>query len=368
MHGQHHPGGLELAPQRVELGQGGIAAVPEARPHRRRLEAELGDAPELRDRRLHALQGQHRAGKQPRPVGARSSRAPSCCRPGPAPSRPRRCAPGPGARTTWGTASPGRCRARPCPRAAPAGRGSRAGGRTSPAMPRCPGVSWPTSFLSQRAQPTSAAFERSRAAGTTRPLMNRRSLSVWKQNCVFTQARLLAGTYSSQTAGGSTTWLSQSNTGKSLRIAIVASLLPGEHFCGRRRLVGNCQKRPAFHYGRVGRHGAKPPGHRALLAGRAASCWSPARRGGSGSRSRAAWRRPAPWSGSTAAIRRAPARSRRASRTPSPLPSTSPTSTRGRRHGRDRGAARPPRLPRQQRGRARSPAARRTSRPRTFAA
>ena len=34
-----------------------------------------------------------------------------------------------------------------------------------------PGVSLPTSFLSQRAQPTSAAFERSRAAGTTRPLM-----------------------------------------------------------------------------------------------------------------------------------------------------------------------------------------------------
>ena len=41
-----------------------------------------------------------------------------------------------------------------------------------------PGVSLPTSFLSHRAQPTSAAFERSRAAGTTRPLMNRRSLSV----------------------------------------------------------------------------------------------------------------------------------------------------------------------------------------------
>src|SRR5437870_10873238 len=82
-----------------------------------------------------------------------------------------------------------------------------------------PGVSLPTSFLSQRAQPTSAAFERSRAAGTTRPLMYRRSLSVWKQNWVLIQLRLFVGTYSSQIAGGSTTWLSQSNTEKFLRTA-----------------------------------------------------------------------------------------------------------------------------------------------------
>ena len=83
-----------------------------------------------------------------------------------------------------------------------------------------PGVSRPTSFLSQRAHPTSAAFERSRAAGTTRPLMKSRSLSVWKQNCVLIHARLFAGTYSSHTEGGSTTWLSQSNTGKSLRMLV----------------------------------------------------------------------------------------------------------------------------------------------------
>ena len=56
-----------------------------------------------------------------------------------------------------------------------------------------------------------------------------------------------------------------------------------------------------------------------------ASCWSPARRGGSGSRSRAAWRRPAPSSASTGATRRAPARSPAAFRMPSPPPSTSPT-------------------------------------------
>src|SRR5215510_10366925 len=89
-----------------------------------------------------------------------------------------------------------------------------------------PGVSLPTSFLSQRAQPTSAAFERSRAAGTTRPLMSRRSLSVWKQNCVLIQLRLFAGTYSSQIAGGSTTWLSQSNTEKSLRIVAAMRRTP----------------------------------------------------------------------------------------------------------------------------------------------
>ena len=43
---------------------------------------------------------------------------------------------------------------------------------------------------------------------------------MWKQNCVLIHARPLAGTYSSQTAGGSTTWLSQSNTGKSLRMLV----------------------------------------------------------------------------------------------------------------------------------------------------
>ena len=43
---------------------------------------------------------------------------------------------------------------------------------------------------------------------------------MWKQNCVLIHARLPAGTYSSQTAGGSTTWLSQSNTGKSLRVML----------------------------------------------------------------------------------------------------------------------------------------------------
>ncbi len=96
-----------------------------------------------------------------------------------------------------------------------------------------PGVSLPTSFLSQRAQPTSAAFERSRAAGTTRPLMNSRSLSVWKQNCVFTQARLRAGTYSSQIAGGSTTWLSQSKTGKSLRTVVATARPPVSFNVGR---------------------------------------------------------------------------------------------------------------------------------------
>ena len=79
-----------------------------------------------------------------------------------------------------------------------------------------PGTSAPTSFLLQRGQPTSAALDRSRVAGTTRPLMCSRSVSVWKWNCVFTHARMSAGTYSSQISGGSTTWLSQSNTGKSL--------------------------------------------------------------------------------------------------------------------------------------------------------
>src|SRR5262249_46972531 len=79
--------------------------------------------------------------------------------------------------------------------------------------------------LSQRAQPTSAALERSRAAGTARPLMRSRSPSVWKQNCVLIQARSLAGTYSSQIAGGSTTWLSQSKTGKLFRVVIAGSLV-----------------------------------------------------------------------------------------------------------------------------------------------
>ena len=43
---------------------------------------------------------------------------------------------------------------------------------------------------------------------------------MWKQNWLLTQARSLAGTYSSHTAGGSTTWLSQSKTGKFL-VAVI---------------------------------------------------------------------------------------------------------------------------------------------------
>ena len=69
VHGEHDARGFELAPERVELGQRGIAAVPEAGAHCRRLEAERGDAPELGDRRLDALERQHGAGKQPSPVG-----------------------------------------------------------------------------------------------------------------------------------------------------------------------------------------------------------------------------------------------------------------------------------------------------------
>jgi hypothetical protein len=57
-----------------------------------------------------------------------------------------------------------------------------------------------------------------------RPLIIRCSASVWKQNWVFTQARSFTGTYSSQTAGGSTTWLSQSNTGKVFVVATAPSL------------------------------------------------------------------------------------------------------------------------------------------------
>src|SRR5229473_6284068 len=91
-----------------------------------------------------------------------------------------------------------------------------------------PGVSAPTSFLFQRGQPTSAALERSRAAGTARPLMCRRSVSVWKQNWVLIQARCFCGTYSSQTAGGSTTWLSQSKIEMSFvtRLLAIVALLP----------------------------------------------------------------------------------------------------------------------------------------------
>src|SRR5215475_14446402 len=78
-----------------------------------------------------------------------------------------------------------------------------------------PGVSAPTSFLFQRGQPTSAAFERSRVAGTSRLLMRSTFVSVWKWNWLFTHDRMVLGTYSSQISGGSTTWLSQSKMGKS---------------------------------------------------------------------------------------------------------------------------------------------------------
>ena len=44
--------------------------------------------------------------------------------------------------------------------------------------------------------------------------------------CRDPHARLAAGTYSSQTAGGSTTWLSQSNTGKSLSLLAAMSRPP----------------------------------------------------------------------------------------------------------------------------------------------
>jgi hypothetical protein len=40
-------------------------------------------------------------------------------------------------------------------------------------------------------------------------------VSVWKWNCVFTHERMALGTYSSQISDGSTTWLSQSQMGKS---------------------------------------------------------------------------------------------------------------------------------------------------------
>ena len=64
---------------------------------------------------------------------------------------------------------------------------------------------------------------------------------MWKQNCVLIQARLFAGTYSSQTAGGSTTWLSQSNTGKSLRaevpIADSFTAAPGRRRCAAREVA-----------------------------------------------------------------------------------------------------------------------------------
>jgi len=69
VHGEHHARGLELAPEGIELGQRGIATVPEAGPHGRRLEAERVDALQLGERRLDALQRQHGARKEPSPVG-----------------------------------------------------------------------------------------------------------------------------------------------------------------------------------------------------------------------------------------------------------------------------------------------------------
>src|SRR5207248_7192425 len=68
------------------------------------------------------------------------------------------------------------------------------------------------------------------------PLIIRRSLSVWKQNWLLTQARSFAGTYSSQISGGSTTWLSQSNTGKFFRAGIWPSCRSADRLGSRHRL------------------------------------------------------------------------------------------------------------------------------------
>ena len=91
--------------------------------------------------------------------------------------------------------------------------------------------------------------------------MYSRSLSVWKQNWVFTQARLRAGTYSSQMAGGSTTWLSQSKTGKSLR-ARVAMVPPGfQPFAeGNGGLLSGNRGRSVNQADRVLRRARAPPG------------------------------------------------------------------------------------------------------------
>ena len=69
VHGQHDAGFLEFSPQGVEIGKRRIAAVPEAGPYRRRLEAEGGHAPELGDGGLHALQRKDGAREEPPPIG-----------------------------------------------------------------------------------------------------------------------------------------------------------------------------------------------------------------------------------------------------------------------------------------------------------
>ena len=69
MHGEHHAELFELSPERIELGQRGIAPVPEAGPDGRGLEATLGHPPQLGDRLLDALDGEDGAGEEPPPVG-----------------------------------------------------------------------------------------------------------------------------------------------------------------------------------------------------------------------------------------------------------------------------------------------------------
>src|SRR5262245_40081745 len=115
-----------------------------------------------------------------------------------------------------------------------------------------PGVSAPTSFLFQRGQPTSAAFERSRVAGTSRPLMRSTFVSVWKWNWLFTHERMALGTYSSQISGGSTTWLSQSKMGKSfltmgdLRDGARSEQSSGERWTDGRTGASACQEHPPW--------------------------------------------------------------------------------------------------------------------------
>src|SRR5262249_41641950 len=65
VHGEHEACGLELAPQRIEIGQRRIATVPEARAHGCGFESERRDTLQLRDRGFYALQRQHGARKQP---------------------------------------------------------------------------------------------------------------------------------------------------------------------------------------------------------------------------------------------------------------------------------------------------------------
>ena len=71
MHGEHDAEGFEFAPERIELGQRRIAAVPEARAHGGRLEPLLRHATQLGDRVLDALDRQHRARKEAAAVGGR---------------------------------------------------------------------------------------------------------------------------------------------------------------------------------------------------------------------------------------------------------------------------------------------------------